>query len=180
MKRKFIKLCFLFSVVATGSLVAQNQKIGFYESDFVLSKIPEYNGIEQRLQLLSEGWKDELKKIETEIKTLEDDFDAKEILYTDEIRTQKRQDISRKKTERDTFINQKFGPDGEYFKKQKEFLEPIQRQMFTAIRTVAQKQGYDYIFDRSGDLYMVYARSEWNLNEAILLELGIELDDTGN
>lgn len=55
-------------------------------------------------------------------------------------------------------------------------MEPIQRQIFTALRTVAQKQGFDFVFDRSGDIYMVYARGEWNLNEAILLELGIEVE----
>ena len=76
-----------------------------------------------------------------------------------------------------TFLNNKFGPDGEYIQNQNELLEPIMRQIFTAVSEVAKKQGFDYVFDRSGDIYLVYARSEWNLNDAILIELGIDIDE---
>jgi outer membrane protein len=154
----------------------QDQKIGYFESEVILAQIPEYNGIEQRLQLLSDGWQQELDELDAEIEALEEDYKAKEILYTEEIREQKRNEIRQKKQSRDTFLNQKFGPEGEYFQNQRDLLEPIQRQIFTALRTVAQKQGFDFVFDRSGDIYMVYARGEWNLNEAILLELGIEVE----
>lgn len=172
-------LNFFVIVVMVGISVdvyAQDQKIGYFESDVILAQIPEYNGIEQRLQLLSDGWQVELDELEEEIKVLEEDYQAKEILYTEEIRLQKQNEIKQKKVDRDTFLNQKFGPEGEYFQNQRDLLEPIQRQIFAALRTVAQKQGFDFVFDRSGDIYMVYARGEWNLNEAILLELGIEVE----
>ncbi len=166
----------IFSLVLCSSLFAQDQKIGFFESDFILSKIPEYAGIEQRLQLISDGWRQELSEMENEISILEDDYIAKEILYTDEIRAEKQREIQQKKTQRDTFLNEKFGPEGEYFQSQDELLEPIMRQIFTAVAEVARKQGFDFVFDRSGDIYMVYARNEWNLNEDILIELGIDIE----
>jgi len=162
----------LITIVAT----AQDQKIGYYESDFVLSKIPEYVGIEQRLKIQSDGWKNEIQSMRLEIDNLEKDFTAKEILYTEEIKKEKIQEINSKKKELDSFIEQKFGPNGEYFKKQKELLEPIQRQVFAAVRSVALRNGFDFVFDRSGDIYMVYARGEWNINEQVLLELGIEIE----
>lgn len=68
---------------------AQDQKIGYYESDFVLSKIPEYPGIEQRLKILSDGWKSEIQELRIEIENLEEDYAAKEILYTEEIKKEK-------------------------------------------------------------------------------------------
>lgn len=172
---QFIIVPLLLAAVSSQAL-AQDQKIGYFESDYILAQIPEYNGIEQRLQLLSDGWELELDEMEEEIAALEEDFEAKEILYTEEIRAQKLEEIKQKKRARDTFLNQKFGPEGEYFQSQRNLLEPLQRQIFTAVRTVAQKQGFDFVFDRSGDIYMVYARGEWNLNEAILLELGIEVE----
>ena len=173
-KLKHISL-FLF-LFASFSVNAQDQKIGYYESDFVLSKIPEYTGIEQRLKILSDGWKSEIQELRLEIENLEEDYSAKEILYTEEIKKEKIQEINTKKKQLDNFTSQKFGPNGEYFQKQKELLEPIQRQVFAAVRTVAQRNGYDFVFDRSGDIYMVYARREWNLNEQVLLELGIEIE----
>ena len=155
---------------------AQDQKIGFFDSEFILAQIPEYNGIAQRLQLLSDNWNQELQEMEEEIAALEEDYEAKEILYTEEIRAQKRAEIQQKKQARDTFLNQKFGPEGEYFQSQNDLLEPIQRQIFTAVRAVAQRQGYDFVFDRASDIYMVYARADWNMDEAILIELGIEIE----
>ena len=167
----------LLFTLLTVHIKAQDQLIAYFESDFILSKMPEYNGIEQRLTLLSESWQAEITSLENEIKELEQDFNAKEILYTDEIRTQKRNEIRAKINARDAYIAQKFGPEGEFFSRQKELLEPIQRQVFAAVRAVAQRKGIDFVFDRSGDIYMVYARGEWNLNEDILLELGIEIDN---
>ncbi len=68
----------LLTVLLSGVTYAQNQKLGYYESDFVLSKIPEYVGIEQRLKILSDGWKNEIQQQKLDIETLEQDYRAKE------------------------------------------------------------------------------------------------------
>ena len=176
MKIRFTYLSLIVFLCVSLGVNAQDQKIGYYESDFVLSKIPEYPGIEQRLKILSDGWKSEIQELRIEIENLEEDYAAKEILYTEEIEKEKIQEINTKKRQLDNYTAQKFGPNGEYFQRQKELLEPIQRQVFAAVRTVAQRNGFDFVFDRSGDIYMVYARGEWNLNEQVLLELGIEIE----
>lgn len=176
MKRKTWIIPAVFLCMLPGVGAAQDQIIAYFESEYILQRIPEYQGIEQQLDLMAQAWRAEVDKLDAEIEELEADFRAKEILYTEEIREQKRAEINTKKEERDRYLSQMFGPDGEYFKKQQELLEPIQRQVFEAVRAVAQRKGIDFVFDRSGDIYMVYARSEWNLNEDILLELGIEID----
>ncbi len=176
MKQKALIISAVFLSLLSGAVAAQDQVIAYFESEYILQRIPEYQGIEQQLDLMAQSWRAELDELDTEIEELEADFRAKEILYTEEIREQKRAEINTKKKERDRYLSRMFGPDGEYFKKQKELLEPIQRQVFAAVRTVAQRKGIDFVFDRSGDIYMVYARSEWNLNDDILLELGIEID----
>lgn len=178
MRFYFLKsILFFLATLIFVDVEAQNQKFGYFESEFILSNIPEYSGIEQRLQLLSDSWKQELFEMDSEIETLEEDYAAKEILYTDDIREEKKIEIRQKKSQRDTFLNNKFGPDGDYTQKQNELLEPIMRQIFTAVGEVAKKKGFDFVFDRSGDIYLVYARSEWNLNDAILIELGIDIDE---
>ncbi len=170
-------LLVLIMVMWTQNAWAQDQKIGFYDSEDILKEIPEYEGIQQQLDLLSSQWKEEVAKLEKEISELEEDYAAKEILYTEEIRNQKKQEIAQKKKEKEQYLAQKFGPKGEYFSRQRELLEPIQRQVFTAVRAVAQQQNFDFVFDRSGDIYMVYANNEYNLNDDILRELGIEVEN---
>lgn len=162
---------------ATQMSLAQNQKIGFYDSEFILQQIPEYSGIQQQLDLVSSQWKEQLNELEEEIVALQDDYEAKEILYTEDIRNQKRAEIEQKKKDKERYLAQKFGPEGEYFTRQKELLEPIQRQIFTAVRAVAEQQNFDFIFDRASDINMVYGNNDFNINEDILLELGIDIEE---
>ena len=159
---------------------AQNQKIGYIDSDFILSKIPEYEGIKQRLGSISQSWKDELNEMQAEIEALKQDFDAKEILYTEDVRKQKEEEIKQKIQQREQFLDTRFGPDGQYFAQQQELLEPLQQRILNATTKIADRDGFDFIFDRSGDYMFMFTRQSWNLSDEVLLELGIQLDDPNN
>lgn len=157
---------------------AQNQKIGFIDSDVIMQQMPEYTGIEQRLSLLSENWQQEIREMEDEIAELEREFEAREILFTEEIRQQRLDEIEQEKDELDQYIEEKFGPQGEYFTRQKELLEPIQRLVFDALTRVAARDSYDFVFDRAEETRFLFVREEWNLTEEVMLELGI--NEMGN
>lgn len=177
----FTALLLMVMVLGSGpayqSAQAQNQKIGFLDSDFILSKIPEYEGIEQRLRQLTETWRNEITELDREIDQLRQDFEAREILFTPEVRRERQQEIDNKKRERDRFVNQRFGPDGDYLRQQRELLRPIQRQIVEALGRVAERDGFDFVFDRSGDYIFFYTRPQWDLSLDILLELGIQVDE---
>lgn len=157
---------------------AQDQKIGFIYSDVIMQQMPEYSGIEQRLSLLSENWQQEIDEMEEEIAELEREFEAREILFTEEIRQERLNEIEQNKEELDQYIEEKFGPQGEYYTRQKELLEPIQRTVFDALTRVATRDSYDFVFDRSEDTRFLFVQEEWNLTEEVMIELGI--NETGN
>lgn len=156
------------------SVYSQEQKIGFIDSDIIMQNIPEYSGIEQRLSLLSESWRQEIMRMERSIEDLENDFEAREILFTEEIRVQRLREIELKRDQLDRYIEEKFGPNGDYFSRQKELLEPIQRSIFEALSRVASRLNYDFIFDRADDIRFLYAGQEWNLTDEVMLEMGID------
>ena len=133
----------------------------------------EYQGIQQQLNTISSEWNKQLDKMEEEIDQLKEDFEAKKILYTEELKKQKQQEIQNKVQQRQQYLDEKFGADGEYFEKQKELLEPIQRKVFDAINKVANDQNVDFVFDRAQNSSMLYGEQEWNLNKEVLQELGI-------
>lgn len=157
---------------------AQDQKIGFIDSNVIMQQMPEYSGIEQQLSLLSENWQQEIDEMEEEIAEFEREFEAREILFTDEIRQERLNEIEQRKNELDQYIEEKFGPQGEYYTRQKELLEPIQRSVFDALTRVAERDSYDFVFDRAEDTRFLFVQEEWNLTEEVLLELGI--NETGN
>ena len=163
-------------MVSVRGVMAQEQKIGYVDTDAILEKMPEYQGIDQQLQTLGREWKSKLEQMQNEIERLKEEFSDREILYTEEVRKQKQAEIRQQVQQREQYLEEKFGADGEYFRRQQSLLEPIQRKVFNAINTVAERNGYDFVFDRSGDTSMLYFRQEWNLNDEVLLELGITTD----
>ena len=181
MKKVIYNLCVLvaFNLVLAGSAVAQ-QKTGYVDTDYLVSQIPEYQSVQQQLRSISQEWRAELDEMQQEIERLKEDFSAREILYTEEIRKQKEQEINNKIQQRQQYLEQKFGAEGDYFQRQKQLLEPIQRQVFEAITTVAEREGFDFVFDRTQKAEILFAREQWNLNGEVLLELGITVDNPSN
>lgn len=154
----------------------QVQKFGYVDSETILTKMPAYAGLPQRLESMANSWREEAEKMQRDIVTLEDDFKAKEILFTKEVRERRVKELEEKRKARQTFLDQKFGPSGEYVKQQKELLLPVQQKLMEAITRVAQREGYDFVFDRNGDVMVLYARPNWNLTKKVMKELGIETE----
>lgn len=168
-----IILLLLLMAVMPLAASAQNQKIAYVDSEYILSKLPEYTGLDQRLRTLVTEWNQELSAMQVEIDRLEQEFNAREILFTADVRQQRLTEIQTKKRAKEQMEQSRFGPEGEYFRQQQQLLEPIQRRVMTAIEKIAQRDGYDFVFDRTGDFLFLYSRSQWNISDEVLLELGI-------
>ena len=173
-----MKNLFLFIVLIGFALTTANaqQKIAYIDSEFILSKIPEYNGIGDRLSVISSQWKKEIDEFQKEVDDLQRDFDAKSILYTEDVKLQKKKEIDLKIQKLDQFKTSKYGPNGEYFKRQQELIEPLQQRVLDAVNKIATRDNYDFIFDRTGDYLFLFTKSQWNVSEEVLLELGIEVE----
>ena len=172
--KKFLCITIILLWVGFEVSNAQNQKIGFINTDVIMQNMPEYSGVEQRLNLLSENWRQEIRELEQDIVQLQEDFEARELLFTEEVREERLQEINAKTDELDRLIESRFGPEGEYFSRQKELLEPIQRRIFEALNSVAEREDFDYVFDRAQDSRILFVRQQWNLTDEVMLELGLE------
>lgn len=159
---------------------AQQQKIGYVDTDYILSQMPEYEGIEQQLRSISSEWNKQLKEMDAKIKQMREDFQSKKVLYTEEQKEEWKQRIESKVAARRQFMEEKFGAKGEYFQKQKELLEPIQRSVFEAVQTVASREKVDFVFDRAQNTGLLYGNEEFNFNDEVLQELGIPLKKQRN
>lgn len=180
---KFIILLILFTGVFNFSLEAQRsnrQKIGLIDSDYILSLLPEYKGLDQTLNQMTIQWEQEIEEERKELAALEKDFEAKKILYTEDIIKQVTTEIEAKKKKIAQLNNQRFGPEGDYFKEQQRLLEPIQRKVFETVSIVANREDYDIIFDRAGEMIVMFTRPEWDISNLVLLELGIDTQQTSN
>lgn len=158
----------------------QQQKIGYVNSDHLLSQMPDYEGIRQQLRMMGEDWKKKLEAMQEEIDRKKAEFQEREILYGESVRKQREEEINALVNRREQFMEEKFGTGGEYFQKQQELLKPLQQKIIDAVRAVADRQDFDFVFDRARQTSMLYGNSRWDLNEEVLRELGITPGDSGN
>ncbi len=164
----------LLAILGLWALSANaQQKIGYIDSEQILNRLPEYQDAQQRLERLAQQWQQQLEAMQREIDQLFRDYQAREVLYTEEMRRQKQQEILNKERALEQFREQKFGPQGELFQQQTQLIRPIQERVLQALRQVAEEQGYDFVFDKSGSLLFLYARPQYDLTDRVLEKLGI-------
>ncbi len=156
----------------TGAAHAQ-QRIGYVDTQVILEKLPEYATVQQTLDELETKWRAEIENQKEKVQKLRDEFQASELLYTEEERKQKRRAIEQAQQEVEQLRQQYFGPKGQLYTRQKKLMRPIQKRILSAAEEVATEEGYDYVLDKGEKVLFLYAREEHNLNDLVLRKLGI-------
>ena len=159
-----------FTVLAVTPLPAQ-MKLGHVNSNAIMKQLPDAQDAQKQLDALTAQWQEELNKMQNDWKRKFDDYDKRKLIMTD----QRRSDAEKELRELDQriveFRNQKFGQNGELFTKQNELMKPVQDRVFKAIQDVAKDEGYDYVFDRSGEILLMYANDKYDLTQKVLDKL---------
>ena len=165
---------FLFSFFTFASLnSAHGQRFGYVDSDFILSQMPEYNEAQAEINKISLQWQEEIQNKYKEIESLYNKLKAEEVLLTREMRDDKLSYIRKKENEVKEYHNKVFGYEGLLFLKKKELVKPLQDKVFKATEKVAKDNRLQMIFDKSGDLIMIYTDPIYDFTENVLEELGI-------
>ncbi len=154
------------------------QKVGYVDSEYILSRLPEYATVEQQLDRMAQEWQAEVEERQREVEEMFREYQARELLYTNEERQRKREEIVQAEDEAERLRMRYFGPEGELFREQERLMRPIQERVLAAIEEVATSEGYDFVFDKSGDFVFLFAREQYDLSDLVLEELGIDLEST--
>lgn len=172
MKLIFISLLFylpLLSFVSNAQL-----KIGYVDSDTIMDNYPDVQDARQRLDALIQEWQAELRKMESDLKLKQDDFEKRKLIMTEQTSTEAKADITKLEKEIADYRDKKFGANGELFQKQNEMMKPVQNKVFTIIQQIAAEEELDFVFDRSGDIIFLYAKPEYDLTAKVIERLKLE------
>lgn len=167
MKRAFLTIMALAFVIA-----ANAQRFGYVDTEYILESIPEYQKKQQELNEISVQWQQEIEAMYTEIDRMYKDFQAEQILLTDDMKRKREEQIIEKEKEAKEKQKQRFGFQGDLFRRRQEFTKPIQDKVYAAIKEIADARGYAVIFDKAGTLTMLYTSEKYDLSEDVLDELG--------
>lgn len=156
------------------------QKFGYVDMNYILTQVPEYAEAQAEIDQLAKGWEAEIQEMYKEIGQMEADLKAEEILLTVAMKNDRRTEIDRKLEELKQYQNKVFGFDGLYFLKKKELIKPAQDLVFEAVERVAKNNRLAIVFDKSGDLVMIYTDPVHDYTDLVLEELGVLKDQTSN
>ncbi|QMU26997.1 OmpH family outer membrane protein [Adhaeribacter radiodurans] len=149
------------------------QKFGYVDSEFILSKMPAYKSAQQEIDKLSANWQKDIEGMYQNIDKMYKAYQAEEVLLTEEMKKKRQNEIVEKEKEVKEYQKKIFGFEGTVFKKRQELIKPVQDEVYDAIEKVAKKRQLQIIFDKSGELVMLYTNPVHDYTEYVLEELGL-------
>lgn len=166
MKKNFF---FVFLLLIGGILNAQRGvKIGYIDTEYILENLPEYSQVSNRLEEKAADWKREIEDRSRNIDKQKESLNSERILMTDEMIQEMEQEIIFQEEELSEFQLKRFGPRGDLIIQKQQLVQPIQDQIFNAIKELAKSRNYDFIFDKSADVVMLYSDKRYDLSDQIL------------
>ncbi len=172
MHRFFLVGLFFWGVSALFS--QQAAKFGYVDSEYILSKIPEFKQAQQELDKLSVEWQKEIEAKYAEVDKLYKAYQADAVLLTDEMKKKRENEIINKEKEVKELQKKRFGVDGELFKKRQELVKPVQDKVYNAIKAVAEKKGLGFVMDKAGQVTLMYANPKYDISDDVLTYLGYQ------
>ena len=165
------KVLFLLTIVSMLSIQANAQRgvrIGYIDTEYILQNVPEYTEATSQLDSKVQKWKGEIEK---QLKTIEqkrNDLNNEKALLTKELIEEREEDISFEEKEILDYQQKRFGPNGDLMIQKRQLMQPVQDQIFQAVQDIAKNKKYDFVFDKSADVVMLYSAERFDISEQVL------------
>jgi len=171
MKRLFFTGVVFFMAMT----LIQAQKFAYVDTQYILDNIPEFTEAQAQLDEISDQWQKEIEAKFAEIDKMYKDYQAQSVLLPEDMKKKKEQEIVDREKEAKALQRQRFGKDGDLFKKRQELVKPIQEKIYNAIQEIATNSNYAVVFDKGGALTMMYANPKYDISDDVLDQLGASL-----
>jgi outer membrane protein len=173
MIRTGLKIGLMTWLVAFAASLTQAQNFAYVDTEYILNQIPEYKSAQKKIDEMAEQFQKEVDDAYIAIDKLYKAYKAEEVLLNNQQKQDRQQEIMDKEKAAKELQQKYFGFEGELFKKREQLIKPIQDRVFDAIQRVAKSQDLDFIFDKSGDVVMLFTNARYDKSDEVLEELGI-------
>jgi Skp family chaperone for outer membrane proteins len=167
------KIISLFVLLVSLSSYSQTRgvKIGYIDMEYILEKVPDYAEAKNQLEQKAQKWKQEIEVKKNEINKLKENLNTEKVLLTKELIEERDEEISFLEKELLDYQEKRFGAKGDLIIQKTVLVKPIQDQVFTAIQDIAEAKKYDFIFDKSSDLTMLFAAQRFDISDQVVRTL---------
>lgn len=166
--KKIIMLLF----VLCATLGANAQKFALVDMEYILSNIPAYERANEQLNQTSKAWQAEVEALNNAAQTLYKNYQNESVFLSEAQKKEREQAIVNKEKEASELKKKYFGPEGELYKKRQSLVEPIQDEIYNAIKSIATSKGFQLILDRASDEGIIFASPSIDISNEVLSKLG--------
>lgn len=166
MKKYFLALLLLTSFAMNAQ--SRGTKIGFIDMEYILQNVPDYTEAKSQLEQKAQKWKQDIEAKKVEIAKLKDALKTEKALLTRELIEEREEEIAFQESELIDFQQKKFGPNGDLITQKAVLVKPIQDQVFTAVQDIAEAKKFDFVFDKSSDLTMLFAAKRHDISDQVI------------
>lgn len=162
---------FIFVLLIGLSAQLSAQRFGYVDTDYILENLPQYNQAQQRLKTQTEQWNQEVQNRQEAVNKRQIDLLNEKVLLTEEQIQKEQEDIDFEIKSIKELQEKRYGQGGDLIKLRISLVKPIQDQVWNAVKSVAEKRNYGFIFDKGSDLIMVYTDPKFDISREVLLQL---------
>lgn len=166
------KLLILVFAFCTLGFSASAQKFALIDLEYIMGNIPAYERANEQLTQISKKWQAEVEAIDEQAKTLYKNYQNEAVFLSEEQKKTREQAIIDKEKEATELKKKYFGPEGELYKKRVALIEPIQEEVYNAVKGIAQTKGFQLILDRASDAGIIFASPSIDISDEVLEKLG--------
>ena len=148
------------------------QKFALIDMDYVFKNIPAYERANEQLSQNSKKWQAEIDALSTEAQTMYKNYQNEVVFLSAEQKKARQDAIMEKEKQASELKRQYFGPEGELFKKRTALMNPIQEEVYNAVKDVAELRGYQLVLDRASDTGIIFGSPKIDISDEVLQKLG--------
>lgn len=143
-------------------------RIGYVDMEYILENVEEYRDASEQLESKVQRWKIEIEQKQSEVDQMKKDLMAEKVLLTNELILEREEEIQILEKEMIEYQQNRFGPNGDLVLQKKRLIQPIQDQVFNEVQKIGSNKKYDFIFDKSADVVMLYSQKRHDISELVL------------
>ncbi len=168
------KIILFLSVLIGIGFSASAQRYAVVDTKYILDRMPEYKEAQQKLDQFSAQWQKEIDQKQAVLDKMYRDFESEQVLLSDELKKKREDELFVREKEVRDLQRQRFGFEGDLFKKRQELVKPVQDKVYNAIQKIAVNRQYDFILDKSEGITIIFADPKLDRSEDVLKELGVK------
>ena len=168
MKKQFLFISLILILSNTFQAQTRGTKVGYIDMEYILQNVPDYTEAQNQLEQKAQKWKQEIEAKKIEINKLKEALKAEKALLTKGLIEERIAEITFLENETLDYQQKRFGPNGDLMSQKAGLTKPIQDQVFTAVQDIAETKKYDFIFDKTSDLTMLFAAKRFDISDQII------------